>query len=64
MKRIALIVAALAAPMVLTLLLTLTLAGCDDEHRDHFRGDRDRTPERVERSDRDRHEEHRDVDRR
>jgi hypothetical protein len=49
----------LKAAMILAGSLTLTallaLAGCGDDHGDHFRGDRDRYPERVERHDSDRH---------
>jgi hypothetical protein len=46
MKRIALIVASLAVPVVLALLMTLT--GCGDERRGHSRETRDRSPERRE----------------
>ena len=61
MKRIALIVASLAVPMVFTLLMTL--AGCGEDHGYRVRGERDRSPEWRERSDSDRHEEHHDADR-
>jgi hypothetical protein len=40
----------------LTLAALLALAGCGEDHGDHFRSDRDRYPEQVERHDSDRHE--------
>ena len=45
-KRIELIVAILATPVVLTLLMTL--AGCDNDNRVHFRSERDRSVRRRE----------------
>ena len=46
----------LTMSMVASLVLTvfLGLAGCDEHHRDGFRGDRERPPERSERRDSDR----------
>lgn len=43
-----------AASLVLAVLLGL--AGCGDDHRDHFRDDGDRHSVRYERQDNDRHE--------
>lgn len=47
----------LKTPMILAVSLLvavlLSLAGCDDDHRHHIRGDRDHHPR--ERHDRDRH---------
>ncbi|MDD4890570.1 MAG: hypothetical protein PHU85_11660 [Phycisphaerae bacterium] len=64
MKRIALMLAGLVAPAVLTLVLG-SLVGCDNDHR-RYRAERDRGPERrdVVIIDRDRHEDRRDGDRR
>ena len=45
------------ASLVVTLFLGV--AGCDEHHRDGFRGDRDRPPERSERRDSDRHDDDR-----
>lgn len=47
--------------MVLLLFVTVLLgvAGCDDDHRDRFRGDRDRRPSRDQRRDGDRHDDRR-----
>ena len=49
------------AALVVTVLLGL--AGCGDDHRDHFRDDRDRSPERYEQRDSDRREERQEGDR-
>ena len=55
----------MATIMVVSLVLTVFLgvAGCGDDHRDHFRGDRDRSAEVYERSDNDRHDNDRHEDR-
>jgi hypothetical protein len=50
-----------AASLVLTVLMAL--AGCGEDHGDHFRSDRDRPPEHYERQDNDRHSDRQDSDR-
>lgn len=50
LKTAMIVVASLVLPVL------LGLAGCGDDHRDHFRGDRGRSPERYERRDGDRHD--------
>lgn len=49
----------------LVLVMFLGLAGCGDDHRTRYSGDRDRYPERYDRHDGDRHvDRDRDSDRR
>lgn len=51
--------------MVASLVLSVFMgvAGCGDDHRDHFRGDRDRSAERYERPDNDRRDNDRPAER-
>ena len=53
--------AIMSASLVLTVLMFL--AGCGEDHRDHYRDNRDRDVEYYDRHDNDRSEERHDSDR-